>query len=138
MPGILIRASRLDHFFEDQPGCLIGCGTFQVHALEHTVGRSKCAVMKERILHINPECDVRLVQDFLTQETCEGILSRGYDFVVDAVDFAPHKAHIINFCFHNQVPIVCTGEPRAHPPSCSDVGTRDKPRTAASPARTRN
>eukprot|EP00959_Pyramimonas_sp_CCMP1952_P114680 2397369-Pyramimonas_sp.AAC.1 len=46
----------------------------QVHTLTETVGRSKCSVMAERIYSINPQCDVKVVEDFLTRETCADIL----------------------------------------------------------------
>jgi tRNA A37 threonylcarbamoyladenosine dehydratase len=35
--------------------------------------------MRERIVAINPSCRVEVIEDFLTAESAEGILSRGYD-----------------------------------------------------------
>ena len=37
----------------------------QIHALSHTLGKSKVLAMKERILEINPLCHVHIVDDFI-------------------------------------------------------------------------
>ena len=55
----------------------VGGWPTQIHALQHTVGRSKCAVMQERIAAINPSCRVRVIEDFLTADSAERILSHG-------------------------------------------------------------
>jgi tRNA A37 threonylcarbamoyladenosine dehydratase len=37
----------------------------QVHALDTTLGQAKVLAMRERIAHINPECDVRCIEEFV-------------------------------------------------------------------------
>ena len=37
----------------------------QIHALETTLGQAKVQAMRERIFQINPECDVRCVEEFV-------------------------------------------------------------------------
>lgn len=37
----------------------------QVHALDTTLGQAKVLAMRERISHINPDCDVRCVEEFV-------------------------------------------------------------------------
>lgn len=37
----------------------------QIHALDDTLGQAKVQAMRERISHINPECDVRCVEEFV-------------------------------------------------------------------------
>lgn len=50
-----------------------------------TVGRAKAVVMKERILSINPEADVRMFQEPVGRENLSAFLD-GADLYVDGVD----------------------------------------------------
>jgi tRNA threonylcarbamoyladenosine dehydratase len=43
----------------------------QIHALSQTLGKSKVLAMKERILEINPMCQVDTVDDFISNENLE-------------------------------------------------------------------
>ena len=58
----------------------------QVHAINSTVGKFKVDVMAERVRQINPEALVFAQQELYTKETSERLLSKKYDFVVDAID----------------------------------------------------
>ncbi|MBQ1661125.1 MAG: ThiF family adenylyltransferase, partial [Treponema sp.] len=63
----------------------------QIIALHSTVGRPKVDVMRERILDINPEADVRTYQCFFLPETKDQFDFSQYDYVVDAVDTVKAK-----------------------------------------------
>mgnify|MGYP000864131409 CR=1 FL=1 len=43
----------------------------QLHSLRSTIGKSKVDVMKDRILDINPECEVELVKKLVTDDIDE-------------------------------------------------------------------
>jgi tRNA A37 threonylcarbamoyladenosine dehydratase len=45
----------------------------QVHALDTTLGQAKVLAMRERILHINPGCNVRCVEEFVEPDNWPGI-----------------------------------------------------------------
>jgi tRNA A37 threonylcarbamoyladenosine dehydratase len=83
----------------------------QLHTLQSTVGRSKVAVMAERIGEINPACEVVAIDDFLTMQTLPDYLGkeRGYDYVIDAIDSIKFKAALINHCRRNKIAVVMTG-----------------------------
>ncbi len=81
----------------------------QVHALGDTIGRQKVAVMKERMLAINPMMGVEAIDDFLTMATMETYLLRGYHCVVDAIDSIKFKTALIQTCRRHRVPVVVTG-----------------------------
>ncbi len=58
----------------------------QLYALHSTVGRPKAEVAKERILDINPLCQVTpLVKIYLPENADEFELEK-YDFIIDAID----------------------------------------------------
>jgi tRNA A37 threonylcarbamoyladenosine dehydratase len=81
----------------------------QLHALTETVGRSKVAVMAERIRAINPGCRVAADQRFFNEQTADEVLSRKYDFVLDAIDSLANKVLLIARCRKLQVPLVACG-----------------------------
>lgn len=67
----------------------------QLHALSSNIGKSKVLTMKERILDINPNCQVNCIEDFLTQQTSLQILNSNFDVVVDAIDSLQHKCELV-------------------------------------------
>ena len=81
----------------------------QIHALESTLGKSKVEVMKLRILDINPECQVNVINQYLDEENHREILEAGYDAVIDAIDRIKYKAMIIYCCKRNKIPVITTG-----------------------------
>ena len=80
----------------------------QIIALHSTVGRPKVDVMRERILDINPEADVRTHQCFFLPETKDQFDFSQYDYVVDAVDTVKAKLELIVRAKENNVPIICS------------------------------
>lgn len=58
----------------------------QIHALDSTVGQAKVLAMRERIAHINDQCHVHCVDDFVTPENWPQILPSGVGAVIDACD----------------------------------------------------
>ncbi len=81
----------------------------QIHALNGTVGKFKVDVMKERVLLINPFCEVETKQCFFSPKNLGEIFDKSYDFVVDACDDFTNKCHLIDYCRKNQVPLVVMG-----------------------------
>ncbi len=81
----------------------------QLHSLSDTLGQKKITVMKERVLQVNPDCQVDLIDDFLTMDNHAAILSRGYDYVVDAIDSIKFKAALIYYCRRNKISLITTG-----------------------------
>lgn len=81
----------------------------QIHALSNTIGESKVDVMADRILQINPDCNVNRIEDFVTEDNLRELLSKGYDYVIDAIDSVKIKTQIIAHCKRNKLPIVTIG-----------------------------
>lgn len=70
----------------------------QLPALHSTVGRLKVDVMKERILDINPNINIKAINETYNKENSEEILTENYDYVVDAIDMVTSKIHLIETC----------------------------------------
>ena len=81
----------------------------QVLALTDTVSHKKIQVMADRIHGINPECRCDVIDDFLTLDTLEDYLGRGYDYVIDAIDSIKFKAAMIAWCRRRKLPVIVTG-----------------------------
>ncbi len=81
----------------------------QIHSLASTVGQSKVMVMRERLLQINPECRVTVVEDFIDSDNVRRLLEGPFDLVIDAIDNVPAKAAVVAYCRRNKVNLVCTG-----------------------------
>jgi tRNA A37 threonylcarbamoyladenosine dehydratase len=77
----------------------------QILALTHTVGKPKTSLMAERVMAINPDCEVVEKFAFITAETDLSFLKE-CDFVVDAIDTVSAKLWIAQYCFENQIPII--------------------------------
>lgn len=81
----------------------------QIHAMRDNVGAAKAEVMAERIRRINPECQVNVIDDFVTVDNVAEYLDRGFSYVIDAIDSIRPKAALIAYCRRNKIPLVTTG-----------------------------
>ncbi len=81
----------------------------QLHALDQTRGQAKVEAMAQRIAQINPQCDVRCVDDFLTPENVAEIISTDpATLVLDAMDQVAAKIALIAWCKrHKQTVVTC-------------------------------
>lgn len=79
----------------------------QLPALKSTVGRSKVEVVRERVLDINPDCNVTVVPSYVEPDSVEALLD-GYhiDFLVDAIDTLAPKLALINYCVTHGIALV--------------------------------
>ncbi|ADH99957.1 tRNA threonylcarbamoyladenosine dehydratase [Salisediminibacterium selenitireducens] len=78
----------------------------QIHALLSTVGQPKVDVMKERLLDINPECEIIALKMFYNEETYETFFSHSPDYVIDASDTVSYKIHLMKECLNRRIPII--------------------------------
>ena len=67
----------------------------QIHALSGNIGKLKTEVMAERIVRINPECDVRVIDDFLSIDNIAEYLSQDYDYVIGVANVEGKSAKIL-------------------------------------------
>jgi len=81
----------------------------QIHALSHTLGKSKVLAMRERILEINPLCQVHIVDDFISNENVAKLIKKNFDVVIDAIDQAGIKTSLALHALNEKIPLVMTG-----------------------------
>ena len=78
----------------------------QLAALRSTIGRPKGEVLAERILDINPACQVKTIRMFYLPENADTVDLKQYDYVVDAVDTVAAKLELAVRCTAQNVPII--------------------------------
>ena len=94
---------------DDDKVCLTNLNR-QIIATRKTIGKYKVEVMRDRILEINPDCDVRVHQCFYLPETADQFNFSDYDYVVDAVDTVTAKVTLVLEAQKAGVPIIsCMG-----------------------------
>lgn len=82
----------------------------QIIALKSTVGKPKVEVMRDRIMDINPDCEVTVHQKFYLPDDDGGILDGEFDYIVDAIDTMSAKIDIVMKAKEKNIPIIsCMG-----------------------------
>ena len=90
---------------DDDKVCLTNLNR-QIFATRSTVGKYKVDVAKDRILDINPNCQVTTHRCFFLPETKDQFDFTQYDYVVDAIDTVTGKMQIILSCKEANVPVI--------------------------------
>ncbi len=82
----------------------------QLCALHSTVGKPKTEVVRERILDINPDCQVTALQKFYLPENSEEFNLSEYDYIADAIDTVSAKIDLAVRSQELSVPLIsCMG-----------------------------
>ena len=90
---------------DDDKVCLTNLNR-QIIATRKTVGKYKVDVMKERMLEINPDVNVRIHKCFFLPENADEFPFDEYDYVVDAVDTVTAKIALVMACQEAGTPII--------------------------------
>nr|WP_041274777.1 tRNA threonylcarbamoyladenosine dehydratase [Desulforamulus reducens] len=82
----------------------------QLHAMDNTIGQYKVDLMAERVQLINPQAKVLPLKMFYTPENGDDLLTKGYTYVIDAIDNVTGKIDIIQRCYKNNISVIsCMG-----------------------------
>lgn len=95
----------------------------QVHANLQTIGLPKVEAMKDRLLDINPDLDILVVNEKYNDEKKDELISLDYDYVIDAIDMVSSKISLIESCKKVDIPIIsCMGAGNKLNPTMLQVG----------------
>ena len=86
----------------------------QIHALGSTLGQSKVQAMRERILDINPDCDVRCIEEFVDAANWPGITQLDVKndaslSVLDACDQVSAKTAMASWALQSSFNFITVG-----------------------------
>lgn len=78
----------------------------QIEALSDTVGKPKAEAMRQRILQINPQCEVMVHDCFFLPENSDEFDFTQYDYIADAVDTVTAKIELVMKADREGTPII--------------------------------
>lgn len=79
----------------------------QLPALISNVGKPKTEILRQRFIDINPDLDIKILTQFITEDhTLELLESDKFDCVVDCIDTLSPKVNLIRHCYEKEIPIV--------------------------------
>ena len=78
----------------------------QIVALHSTIGQQKAQAMADRVLDINPDCQVSAIPMFYLPENADQVNLSQYDYVIDCIDTVAAKLELVSRCTALQVPII--------------------------------
>ena len=78
----------------------------QLPGLISNLGKDKVQVVKDRLLDINKELNIKAINCIFNEETSSKIFTENYDYVVDAIDMVSSKLHLIELCTNKNIPII--------------------------------
>src|ERR1035437_1376812 len=78
----------------------------QLPALKSTEGMAKAEVMGQRLLDINPDIRLTVIQEYIKDDSMTKILDKSFDYVVDAIDTLSPKIFLIFHSLQRNLPLV--------------------------------
>ena len=79
----------------------------QILATHSTVGMLKVDAARNRVLDINPACNVKTYPIFYTPDTADSFDFTQYDYIVDAIDTVTGKLALVERAKAAGTPIIC-------------------------------
>ncbi len=76
----------------------------QILALESTLGQPKATAAQNRVLQINPNCEVEAMPLFTGEETLNTILTPKPDLLIDAIDSLNPKVQLLVSAYEQRIP----------------------------------
>lgn len=81
----------------------------QIQAYEHNVGMSKIRALAERIAHINADCKLHLIDQYLDADNIETLIHKNMDVVIDAIDQFSVKVELVEHCLRKKINLLVSG-----------------------------
>lgn len=82
----------------------------QIIATDRTIGKKKTIVMKDRILEINKNVNITIIDEKINSDNINLIFDNEFDYLIDACDTVSVKKEIIKKCLAKKIKfITCMG-----------------------------
>jgi tRNA A37 threonylcarbamoyladenosine dehydratase len=78
----------------------------QTLALSSTTGERKTKICARRLIDVNPELKLTVIDEFIRDEATDKHLDGEYDYIVDAIDTLSPKVNLLVKCKENELPVV--------------------------------
>lgn len=95
----------------------------QLIATRSTIGLQKTQACRQRVLDINPSCNVIRLDLFYGEDTWGQVFSKKPDYMIDCIDTVTAKLHLAVTCKEQKVPLLmCLGTGNRFDPSRFRIG----------------
>jgi tRNA A37 threonylcarbamoyladenosine dehydratase len=81
----------------------------QIQATEENIGQSKLQALSDRIQIINSNCELILIDDFLSVDNLSSLIHEEHNVVVDAIDQVKVKCALADYCSDKKINLVISG-----------------------------
>ena len=78
----------------------------QIITNKSNIGLYKVDVAKDRVLSINPDCNVTILKEFLNKDNINILDKYNIDYIVDACDTLDAKKLLIDYSINNNIDII--------------------------------
>lgn len=78
----------------------------QIIALDSTIGKKKTDVMKQRILKINKDAEIIIIDEKINNDNIEIIFNYKIDYLIDACDTVSVKKELIKQCLKRNIKFI--------------------------------
>jgi len=78
----------------------------QLIAMKDTEGKEKALEWKDRLLKINPNLELTVINEYIKDERMVEILHSGFDYVIDAIDTLSPKVFLLFHSVNFKLPII--------------------------------
>lgn len=78
----------------------------QIPGLISNLNKYKVEVVKERLVDINKNLNIKAIKCIFNEESSNEIFKENYDYVVDAIDMVSAKIHLIQLCIQKDIAII--------------------------------
>jgi tRNA A37 threonylcarbamoyladenosine dehydratase len=81
----------------------------QIQATVENIGQSKLQALSDRIQIINSNCELILIDDFLSVDNLSSLIHEEHNVVVDAIDQVKVKSALADYCSDKKINLVISG-----------------------------
>ena len=94
----------------------------QIISLSSNIGEKKIDIAKKRALDINPKCNIKTIDKFITKDNINDLFKEDYDFIIDACDTITTKILLIKNAQEKDINIIsCMGTGNRFDPSKLEI-----------------
>ena len=75
-------------------------------AFHSTIGQKKTELFKKRLKDINPDINIKTIDDFYAENENIPLAGKKYDYIADAIDTMRSKIHLLKTCYENRISVI--------------------------------
>lgn len=78
----------------------------QIISLNSNIGSFKTEEFKKRILNINPNIEIEIINEFITKDNIDILFNNRVDYIIDACDTIETKKELIRQCVKRKIKLI--------------------------------